>query len=130
MSYLQIYIDFRKKMTIIAQIGCIVLCLYFIYQYQDYSVHWGLWEAILPTKWTAAIDNQLDRIGTLILIMPIGIIIASWLNPEIRALQILASFIGVLGMLYGFIFGLKNGTFREYTDMRIFTDAEGYNSVD
>jgi hypothetical protein len=96
-----------------------LFCCYFIIKAQEYEVTSNFMRIIFPSV-TNKINTLLASIGTYILIMPLSIIIASFIFPEIKSLKIFSSFFGIFGTLIVVISGIFNNKITEVYNMKLF----------
>lgn len=85
--------EIRKYYILMTQLLGASYCIYFIMNVQNYEVSWGLLSYAMP-RVTSFINGFLSSTGTIILIIPLSIIIMSFVMPESYKLKLASSFFG------------------------------------
>lgn len=113
-------IIWRRRILIVSQLLGGGLCLYFIVNVRNYEVSWNVLNWLMPTV-ANKINYLLRSTGTTILIIPLTIIIVSFLFPANIPLKIISAFWGVASTLMVLISGiLKGNSITNVYDMRMF----------
>lgn len=110
----------RSIILIISQITGAAACTFYIYNARYYEVSWNLLTWLIPTSMLNTINGSLANAGTTILIIPLTIIILSFLIPSNFPLKILGSFFGMASTLMIITSGALRNTLREVYNMRVF----------
>ena len=113
-------IQIRYYFKLVSQGLGFVICCYFLWYSNQYEVSWGLLKNILPTAFVNYINSGLQITGTYIVLIPLVIIILSWLHHENKVLQILSSGLGLSATLFIIVSGLYKNTLATTYDMKVF----------
>jgi len=87
----------------------------------QYQVNWNLMTWIMPSNSLTWINYKLSSVGTYVLILPLSVIVTSFLYRESKVINMLAALFGVIGLLFTIVRGLRDGTLNEHMDLRVFT---------
>lgn len=112
------FYNILRYLRLTSQVLGSVICVFYIYKTTNYEVSWNLLTYFLPTV-ALKINNALSTFGTLILIIPLTIIVLSFLYPENYPLKIAGSFFGIASTLCVITFGFAKGTLHEIYNLRI-----------
>lgn len=96
----------------------IVLCLYYILNYNDYGIGWNfsIW---LMSSWMSQLNSILATFGTFILVLPLSILITSILI-ENKYLNIMSVLFSISGGIVSMMIAVHNGTLQEYSNFKLF----------
>lgn len=109
---------FRNFANIVAKCLSICACLYFILKADEYVVKWNMLTWLFPT-FTISLNNLISFFNVYILLIPLSIILVSFIITDSRTLNILSSFFGIFGALFGFLRGIYNDTMGQIYDFKI-----------
>jgi hypothetical protein len=121
MKAFEIYTVIRNVLVTISKLSCIILCIYFMIKANQYQVNWNLMTWIIPSNWLIWINYKLSSVGTYVLILPLSVIVTSFLYKDSKVINMLAALFGVMGLLLTILRGVRDGTLNEYLDLRVFT---------
>lgn len=120
MTNFNLFMHIRKLILIANKLLGILFCIYYIINVKNYNIYWSLLDWLIPS-YVANINQQLSKLGTYILVIPLAIIILSLLIPENINLHILSSFFGVTSILLATIRSLYHNSLAEATNFKLFT---------
>jgi len=108
----------RVGMIMLSKLVGIVLCLYYIINYNDYGIGWNfsIW---LISSWMSQLNSILATMGTFILVLPLSIIATSILI-ENKYLNIMSVIFSISGGIVSMMIAAHNGTLQEYSNFKLF----------
>jgi hypothetical protein len=108
----------RVGMIMLSKAVGIVLCLYYIINYNDYGIVWNfsIW---LMSSWMSQLNSILATMGTFILVLPLSIIATSILI-ENKYLNIMSIIFSISGGIVSMMIAAHNGTLEEYSNFKLF----------
>jgi len=101
-------LSLREVIRHLLNVFAVTIMLILIIKAKSYEVSWS-WSYLLPTSWLTKVNVFLSSIGTLILIVPISIIITSYLIPNVKTLKIGTSLMSAGFGIYFMVQYIKNG---------------------
>lgn len=113
-NYLIIY----KSLLAVSKCLTLLSCVYLITQLKNYQMQWNFLQYFMPTI-ALNINNYLSIFGTIILIIPMTIIILSFIYPENVALKIISGFFSIFGILLNTFNAFHTNTLGEVYNFRL-----------
>jgi hypothetical protein len=110
--------NIQMIMIMLSKAVGIVLCIYYIVNYNDYSIGWNfsIW---LMSSWVSQLNSILATFGTFILVLPLSIIATSILI-ENKYLNIMSVIFSISGGIVSMMISAHNGTLQEYSNFKLF----------
>jgi hypothetical protein len=102
----------REYSVVLSKLIFIGLSLYYLWNFSSYAITINL------TWWRdfyiiGRIFNIIESFGMFIMIIPLSIVLLSFVYPDVKALRISSGFLGVAGSLFGLFHGLSQGLLEE-----------------
>lgn len=121
MTIISLYniLNLKKAILLGAKLISILCCIYFIKNAQDYNIKWNLLTWLFP-QFTLFVSECMSDLGTYILLLPVAIMILSFLIADNMLLNIISGFFGITGSLIGIIKGIYTKTLGQVYDLKLF----------
>ena len=97
-------ISFREYLRHILNVFAVIIMIYLMANAKSYEVTWS-WSFLLPSSWLLKLNTTLSSVGTLILIVPLALLVTTYILPEIKLIKLASTLLSAGFGIY-FIFQL------------------------
>lgn len=113
------FMKYRLWLLHISNFLGISICIYFMLNKHNYGISLNILTSLFPETVTK-INNALQFTGTFILIIPLSVIISTYIVPQSLTLRIFSALFGVGSTLLIISSGYLKGTINEMYNMKLF----------